>query len=52
MKLVCYNTANGNAQNELQLLAKDILEFGAKINECHHVSQRIEPDRETRVIET
>lgn len=52
MKLVYYNTANGNAQNALQLLAKDILEFGVKINECHHVSQRFEPGRKTQVIET
>lgn len=51
-RMFYYTEKNGNTQHELQLLAADIIKYGKTLDECHHVSQEIDPDGTHRVIET
>lgn len=50
--LLHYAEKYGHEQSQLQDLAKNIIKFGKKINECHHVAQEIFPNGEERVIST
>lgn len=50
--MVHYRGQDGNSQEELQMLAADVIRYGKILDECHHVSQRFFPDGTESVIET
>lgn len=50
--IVHYTERNGSTQLQLQRLAADILKYGVRISECHHVSQEFYPNGEKRIIMT
>lgn len=50
--IVHYTVKNGNDQEQLQRMAADVLNYGKRVSECHHVSQEFHPDGTKRTIPT
>lgn len=50
--IIHYTEKNGNNQEQLQRLAADVLNYGKRVSECHHVSQEFHPDGTKRTIPT
>ena len=47
-----YSDSKGNEQSQLQLLAADIMKYGKRVGECHHVSQEFFPNGDKRTVMT
>lgn len=50
--IVHYDEKHGNNQEQLQRLAADVLNYGKRVSECHHVSQEFHPDGTERTVPT
>lgn len=52
MATIHYTVNNGSDQEQLQRLAENILKYGKRISEYHHVAQEFDPDGTIRTIYT